>query len=76
MRVHVRVLVIAATLAAGTVIHSQETSQSPRETGTSAISCVVTDGVTGRPIAGAVVYIGITGKGAVGPVSRQLTDPK
>lgn len=75
MRVHVRVLVIAATLAAGTVIHSQETSQAQPVTGTGAISGVVTDGVTGRPIAGAVIYVGMAGR-AGGGNSRQLTDPK
>ncbi|OFW08102.1 MAG: hypothetical protein A3H96_22170 [Acidobacteria bacterium RIFCSPLOWO2_02_FULL_67_36] len=46
------------------------------ETGTGAISGVVSDGRTGRPLGGAVVYLGITARGPVGRVSRQLTDRK
>ena len=43
-------------------------------TGTGAISGVVTDAVTGRPIAGAVVSLSIQGRGAVGRVPRMVTD--
>lgn len=67
---------LAAALAAGDLAGAQDAAQQPPDTGTSAISGVVTDGLTGRPIAGAVVYVGITGRGAAGRVSRQLTDRK
>ena len=45
-------------------------------TGTGAISGVVTDGATHKPIAGAVVYLGIQGRGPAVKMSRQITDPK
>lgn len=44
------------------------------ESGTGAIGGVVSDRVTGRPIAGALVYLGIQGRGPVGESSRQMTD--
>ena len=44
--------------------------------GTGAISGVITDGKTHRPIAGALVYLGIQNYGPVGRTSRQITDPK
>src|SRR5579871_1729616 len=44
--------------------------------GTGAISGVVFDGATHRPIAGALIYLGITGHGPVGRQSRQITDAK
>jgi hypothetical protein len=47
-----------------------------RPTGTGVISGVVRDGHTGQPIAGALVYVGISGRGPVGSMSRQITDPK
>lgn len=47
-----------------------------RPTGTGAISGVVRDGQTGRPIAGALVYVGITGRGPASSNSRQITDAK
>ena len=47
-----------------------------RPTGTGAISGVIRDGQTGQPIAGALVYVGITGRGPAGPMSRQITDTK
>ena len=47
-----------------------------RPTGTGAISGVIRDGTTGQPIAGALVYVGITGRGPAGPMSRQITDTK
>jgi hypothetical protein len=76
MRATLETLVIAAALATGGLVSAQDSAQKPPDTGTSAISGVVTDGLTGRPIAGAVVYVGITGRGAVGHTSRQLTDRK
>jgi hypothetical protein len=47
-----------------------------RPTGTGVISGVVSDGHSGRPIAGALVYVGISGRGPAGSVSRQITDPR
>lgn len=47
-----------------------------RPTGTGAISGVVRDGQTGQPIAGALVYVGITGRGPANNMSRQITDAK
>lgn len=46
------------------------------EPGTGAISGVVLDALSGRPLAGAVVYVAVTGRGAIGRISRQLTDAK
>lgn len=43
---------------------------------TSAISGVVIDGETQRPIAGVMVYLGFQGKGPVGRLSRQISDEK
>jgi hypothetical protein len=48
----------------------------PGQSGTGAISGVVSDGTTGRPIAGALVYLGIQARGPVGERSRQITDAK
>jgi hypothetical protein len=48
----------------------------PATEGTSAISGVVTDGTTHQPIAGVMVYLGFQGRGAVGRLSRQLSDEK
>jgi len=48
----------------------------PSMTGTGAISGVVTDGATHRPVPGALVYLGIQGHGPVGQMSRQVTDAK
>jgi hypothetical protein len=76
MRANLRILVLAAALAVGGLVKAQEGAQQQPDTGTGVISGVVTDGLTGRPLAGAVVYVGITGRGAVGRVSRQLTDRK
>ena len=44
--------------------------------GTGAISGVVSDGKTHRPVAGALVYLGLQNYGPVGRTSRQITDPK
>jgi hypothetical protein len=77
MRGPIPLLILAATIAAGSAPRAQQGASAPApETGTSAISGTVTDGLTGRPLPGAVVYVGITGQGAVGRVSRQLTDSK
>jgi hypothetical protein len=76
MRANLRILVLAAALAAGGLVKAQDGAQQRPDTGTSAISGVVTDALTGRPVSGAVVYVGITGRGAVGRVSRQFTDAK
>jgi hypothetical protein len=48
----------------------------PPTEGTGAISGVISDGETHRPIAGALVYLGIQGRGPVGRMSRQITDAK
>jgi len=48
----------------------------PEQSGTAAISGVVIDAQSGRPLSGAVVYLGVTGRGAIGRVSRRLTDAK
>jgi hypothetical protein len=45
-------------------------------TGTGAISGVVTDATSGRPIAGAVVSLSITGRGPVGRPPRMVTDAR
>lgn len=47
-----------------------------RQTGTGAITGVVIDAATKRPIAGALVYLGMTNYGPVGERSRQITDAK
>ena len=44
--------------------------------GTGAISGVVTDATTGRPLAGAVVALQIIDRGPVGRAPRQVTDPR
>jgi hypothetical protein len=49
--------------------------QSPTE-GTAAMSGVVSDAVTHRPLPGVIVYLGFQGRGAVGRLSRQVSDAK
>lgn len=71
-----RQFIVLAAVAIGGLVHARDTTQKPPETGTSAISGIVTNGLTGRPVPGAVVAVGIAGRGAVGRVSRQLTDAK
>ena len=44
--------------------------------GTAAISGVVTDATTGQPITGVMVYLGYQGRGAVGRLSRQISDER
>ncbi len=46
----------------------------PASDGTGAISGVVTDASTHQPLAGVLVYLGLQGKGAVGRLSRQVSD--
>ncbi|MEZ5316515.1 MAG: carboxypeptidase-like regulatory domain-containing protein [Vicinamibacterales bacterium] len=46
------------------------------QTGTGAISGVVTDGATGQPIDGAIVSLAGPGRGGPGPLPRQLTDAR
>jgi hypothetical protein len=46
------------------------------QVGTGAISGVIFDGATKKPVGGAVVYLGIAGYGPVGRLSRQVTDAK
>ena len=75
----VAILLIAASMSLGALdaqLGSQPGQAPPLEPGTGAISGTVVDALTGRPLAGAVVYVGITGRGAVGQISRQLTDAK
>src|SRR5262245_41959889 len=58
------------------VTTTQGPANRPGMSGTGAISGVVTDAITRRPIAGALVYLGIQGRGPVGNMSRQITDSK
>lgn len=44
--------------------------------GTAAVSGVVIDATTRQPIAGVMVYLGFQGRGAVGRLSRQISDEK
>ena len=44
--------------------------------GTAALSGVVTDATTHEPIPGVMVYLGFQGRGAVGRLSRQISDDK
>ena len=44
--------------------------------GTAAISGVVTDATTRQPLADVMVYLGFQGRGAVGRLSRQVSDEK
>jgi hypothetical protein len=44
--------------------------------GTAAVSGVVTDESTKQPIPGVMVYLGFQGRGAVGRLSRQISDDK
>lgn len=71
-----RRLFLLITLAcAFATLHAQNVPLS-RQTGTGAISGVVIDAVTKRPIAGALVYLGMANYGPVGSRSRQITDAK
>jgi hypothetical protein len=44
--------------------------------GTAAVSGIVTDATTNQPIPGVMVYLGFQGRGAVGRLSRQISDEK
>jgi len=55
--------------------HAQQ-PQVPMVNGTGAISGVVIDGATKRPIAGAIVSLGPTNRGPVGQPTSQVSDPR
>ncbi len=71
-----RVLIFGLLCVTGMAVRAQQVSPRPAPTG--AISGIVTDAITRRPIAGAIVSITITsgGPGAANPNSQraQLTD--
>lgn len=64
------------TLATVSVTLFAQSVPPSRQTGTGAISGVVIDADTRRPIAGALVYLGMAGYGPVGAQSQQITDAK
>jgi hypothetical protein len=68
--------ILFATLTGAFVTLSAQNVPLSRQTGTGAISGVVIDGDTKRPVAGAEVYLGMANYGPVGTQSRQLTDAK
>lgn len=70
-----RLLCFVITLVAFRTVTAQQVPLS-RQPGTGAISGVVIDAVTQRPIAGALVYLGMANYGPVGNRSRQVTDSK
>ena len=76
MRPAVLLMLLTALSRLGAVDGAQLATQPPLEPGTGAISGVVLDAQSGLPLAGAVVYLGVTGRGPIGRISRQLTDPK
>src|SRR5262245_18955412 len=66
---------LVAMLAGGARLHgAQRGARPPAPQSTGAISGVVVDG-SGRPIGGAVVLLGTTGRGLLRP-SQQLSDSK
>ena len=66
---------LVAMLAGGARLHgAQRAARPPALPSTGAISGVVVDG-SGRPLGGAAVFLGTTGRGPVRS-SRQLTDSK
>jgi len=69
-------LVLAQQPAVGGATSPQTLAQSPVFEGTAAISGAVTDATTKEPIPGVMVYLGFQGRGAVGRLSRQITDAK
>ena len=69
-------LVLAQQPAVGGATSPQALAQSPVFEGTAAISGVVTEATTKEPIPGVMVYLGFQGRGAVGRLSRQITDAK
>ena len=66
----------ATQTAGGTPPSAQTLAQSPVFEGTAAVSGVVTDADTKEPIPGVMVYLGFQGRGAVGRLSRQVSDAK
>jgi hypothetical protein len=68
-------LTLITICSAFTTLSAQKVPLS-RQPGTGAISGVVIDAVTKRPIAGALVYLGMANYGPVGSRSRQITDAK
>lgn len=71
-----RTAVTLITLLGALVTLSAQNVPLSRQVGTGAISGVVIDAITKKPIAGAVVYLGMANYGAVGSRSRQVTDAK
>lgn len=71
-----RFLRLVVTVAACSPLLAQQQVPLSRQPGTGAISGVVIDASTKRPIAGALVYLGMSGYGPVGSRSRQVTDSK
>jgi 5-hydroxyisourate hydrolase-like protein (transthyretin family) len=76
-----RVTVAAGVCAFTSVLASgQSMVRAPqpdmRQTGTAAISGVVVDSESGRPLPGVVVHLGRTPRGAVGRQNRQITDSR
>ena len=80
--------VFAGVLASGVAVLAQVAGgalpSSPQQTqaqqvsfeGTAAVSGVVLDATTKQPIPGVMVYLGFQGRGAVGRLSRQLSDAR
>lgn len=71
----VRASVLITALAGVATVAAQNVPPS-RRPGTGAITGVVIDGDTKKPVAGALVYLGMVGYGPVGERSRQITDAK
>src|SRR6187551_2182478 len=74
-------LVMAALMAGSLVAEARQRSAGPAvleaPKGTGAISGVVTDATTGRPIEGAIVGLGVTTGGSIIlTLPRVVTDPK
>ena len=68
--------VLLAQQTAGGSPQAAGPPQSARLEGTAAISGTITDGTTSKPLPGVMVYLGFQGRGAVGRLSRQMTDSK
>jgi hypothetical protein len=63
-------------IAQQTAPASPVTATGGQTSGTGAISGVISDAITGRPLAGAVVALEIIGRGPVGRAPRMVTDPR
>ena len=70
------ILLLTAQVTSSSQLAPERPQAGALPPGTGAISGTVVDALTGKPLGGAVVYVGVTGRGAVGRFSRQLTDPK